>query len=378
MHGEQKSSERKQIIRSFRDASEALITNARCLTEGIDVPAVDMVAFIDPRRSRVDIAQATGRAMRKPRGLDKEVGYVVIPLFLEREKGETLEKALERSEFDEVADVLNAMQEQDEDLVQIIRELQEAKGRGEIFDPRRLSEKIEVLGPSIELSALRSNICAEIVDRVGVSWDEMFGRLLLFRGTHGHCRVPLAYKDKKLGKWVKHQRSFANKGNLLTFRKQRLDDIGFEWDLHETDWAEGFRYLTMYKEREGDCLAPVDHKENGFRLGGWIRTQRRNADTMSTSRRERLDELGFVWDPPHEAGWEEGVRYLKMYKEREGHCIVPRAHKENGFSLGQWVGKQRHRKTLPEARRQQLDELGFVWDPLQADWAEGFRHLTIY
>jgi predicted helicase len=94
VNGEQKSSERKQLIRSFRDAGKALITNARCLTEGIDVPAVDMVAFIDPRHSRVDIAQATGRAMRKPPGLNKEVGYVVIPLFLEKEKGETLEKAL--------------------------------------------------------------------------------------------------------------------------------------------------------------------------------------------------------------------------------------------------------------------------------------------
>src|SRR5262245_16223322 len=109
--------------------------------------------------------------MRKPRGLNKQVGYIVIPLFLDRRSGETLEEALGRSEFDEVADVLNAMREQDADLVQIIRELQEAKGRGEIFNPRRLSQKIEVLGPSIELSALRSNICAEIVDAIGVSWD---------------------------------------------------------------------------------------------------------------------------------------------------------------------------------------------------------------
>jgi predicted helicase len=215
VNGEQKSSERKRLIRSFRDAHEALITNARCLTEGIDVPAVDMVAFIDPRHSKVDIAQATGRAMRKPPGSNKEVGYIVIPLYLDRRSGETLEDALERSEFDDVADVLNAMQEQDEDLIQVIRELQEAKGRGEVFDPRRLSEKIEVLGPSIELAALRSNICAEIVDEIGVSWDEMFGRLLRFRGTHGHCRVPLTYKDKKLGKWVQHQRSFANKGTLF-------------------------------------------------------------------------------------------------------------------------------------------------------------------
>ena len=84
VNGEQKSSERKQLIRSFRNAEKTLVTNARCLTEGIDVPAVDMVAFIDPRHSKIDIAQATGRAMRKPPGSNKEVGYVVVPLFLER------------------------------------------------------------------------------------------------------------------------------------------------------------------------------------------------------------------------------------------------------------------------------------------------------
>jgi predicted helicase len=141
VNGEQKSSERKRLIRAFCDASKALITNARCLTEGIDVPAVDMVAFIDPRHSKIDIAQATGRAMRKPQGSDKEIGYVAIPLFLERNSGETLEEALDRSDFSDVANVLNAMQEQDEDLVQIIREMQEAKGRSELFDPKRLSEK---------------------------------------------------------------------------------------------------------------------------------------------------------------------------------------------------------------------------------------------
>jgi predicted helicase len=82
VNGEQKSSERKRLIRSFRDAPKALITNARCLTEGIDVPAVDMVAFVDPRHSKIDIAQATGRAMRKPRGSDKEFGHIIIPYSL--------------------------------------------------------------------------------------------------------------------------------------------------------------------------------------------------------------------------------------------------------------------------------------------------------
>ena len=151
VNGDQKSSERKHLIRAFRDARKGLITNARCLTEGIDVPAVDMVAFIDPRHSKIDIAQATGRAMRKPESSEKTSGYVVVPVFLERARDETLDAALERSDFSDVADVLNAMQEQDEELVDIIRELKEAKGRGEVFNPRRLIEKVHVIGPSISL-----------------------------------------------------------------------------------------------------------------------------------------------------------------------------------------------------------------------------------
>jgi hypothetical protein len=52
-------------------AAKALVTNARCLTEGIDVPEIDMVAFIDPRRSRVDIAASDGsRNAKTARKLD--------------------------------------------------------------------------------------------------------------------------------------------------------------------------------------------------------------------------------------------------------------------------------------------------------------------
>ena len=378
VNGFQKSSERKQLIRTFRDAEKALITNARCLTEGIDVPAVDMVAFIDPRHSRVDIAQATGRAMRKPRGSDKTIGYVVVPLFLERRTGEALEAALKRSEFDNVSNVLNAMREQDEVLVDIIRELQEAKGRGEVFDPRRLAEKVVLLGPSIELLTLRANIFAEIVDRIGSSWDELFGALKAYKEREGHCRVPSLHQENgfRLGQWVSVQRCYRQ--TLSKERRQRLDEIGFVWDVYETAWEQGFGYLKAYKEREGHCRVPAQHIEDGFRLGVWIYSQRQKKDTLPKEQRQRLDELAFVWDPL-EADWERGFGYLNAYKEREGHCRVPQDHKENGFRLGQWTSNQRVKKvSLSEEQRERLDRLGFVWEPLETDWQQGFVYLNAY
>ena len=68
------------------------------------------MAFVDPRQSRIDIAQAVGRAMRKPRGAtQKKIGYVVVPLFAGIGKSDSIEKAVESEKFDVVADVLNAL-----------------------------------------------------------------------------------------------------------------------------------------------------------------------------------------------------------------------------------------------------------------------------
>ena len=108
--GAQPTAERDEHMREFSRVQRGVITNARCLTEGVDVPSVDMVAFMNPRRSRVDIVQAVGRAMRTA-GEEKTCGYVLVPLFLEMRKGETFDEALERSDFDEIAQVLNAMRE---------------------------------------------------------------------------------------------------------------------------------------------------------------------------------------------------------------------------------------------------------------------------
>jgi predicted helicase len=72
VNGEMQTARREREMRAFREADRAIMSNARCLTEGVDVPAVDVVAFLSPRKSKVDIVQAVGRAMRKTDG--KKIG----------------------------------------------------------------------------------------------------------------------------------------------------------------------------------------------------------------------------------------------------------------------------------------------------------------
>ena len=60
------------------DGTCRILTNARCLSEGVDVPALDAVMFLSPRKSVVDIVQSVGRVMRKSPG--KDYGYIILPI----------------------------------------------------------------------------------------------------------------------------------------------------------------------------------------------------------------------------------------------------------------------------------------------------------
>ena len=88
-----------------------ILTNARCLTEGVDVPALDGIIFMHPRKSQIEVVQAVGRVMRKVPG--KELGYVVLPVVVP--SFGTPEKALEDSaRWRGVWQMLNAIRSHDE------------------------------------------------------------------------------------------------------------------------------------------------------------------------------------------------------------------------------------------------------------------------
>src|SRR5262245_28415912 len=85
------------------------MTNARCLTEGVDVPAIDCVLFADPKQSRIDIVQAAGRALRRYEG--KTYGYIMLPIIVP--SGMTFEEFAETTEFRHVARVITALSTHD-------------------------------------------------------------------------------------------------------------------------------------------------------------------------------------------------------------------------------------------------------------------------
>ena len=88
-----------------------ILTNARCLAEGIDVPTLDAVIFFNAKNSTVDVVQAVGRVMRRAAG--KQFGYIILPIFVP--SGMTPEQALDDSKvFANVWSILQALRSHDE------------------------------------------------------------------------------------------------------------------------------------------------------------------------------------------------------------------------------------------------------------------------
>ena len=104
-----------------------VLSNAQCLSEGVDVPSLDAVMFMKPKKSQVDIVQAVGRVMRKAPG--KEYGYIILPVVVPA--GIAPEKALDDNKaFEAVWKVLQALRSHDERLDARINSLQLGKGTG--------------------------------------------------------------------------------------------------------------------------------------------------------------------------------------------------------------------------------------------------------
>ncbi len=378
VNGTMPTAERDGLMTEFRAASKAVMSNARCLTEGVDVPAVDMVAFLTPKRSKVDIVQATGRAMRKADG--KTTGYVLVPLFVEEVKGESIEDAVARAKFDEVWNVLQAMQEQDDVLADIICQMRQERGRTKSFDDTRFREKVEVLGPTVSLRALRQSIATVSIDELGVTWDERYGELKAFKERFGHCDVRRRWSENvKLATWVEVQRRDKASGRLRENRVSLLDSLGFRWDPHGADWDMLYSALLEFRGTHGHCNVPYKWPDNPS-LGIWVHGQRslRKKQQLGEERIHKLDRVGFVWDKRTDT-WKQMFSALLKYKNTHGDCNVPRNWHDTRLVL--WVLTQRvfkRRGKLSQERVDRLNEAEFVWDVADSCWEEMFARLVRY
>ena len=147
-----------------------ILSNARCLSEGIDVPALDAVIFYKPRKSHIDVVQAVGRVMRKAPG--KQFGYVILPVAIpdDRDPAEALN---DNERFSNVWSVLNALRSHDDrfdakiNSIDLNNEMPDSiviGGSGD-GDPSWVGEQLSLLPIEIPVEAILSKIVEKCGDK---------------------------------------------------------------------------------------------------------------------------------------------------------------------------------------------------------------------
>ncbi|KAL3775199.1 hypothetical protein ACHAWO_003815 [Cyclotella atomus] len=122
------------------------------------------------------------------------------------------------------------------------------------------------------------------------SWDENYGLLLEYKRVNGYCKVPRNHAV--LGPWVMHQRS--DRTTMSQNRIEKLDSIGFIWDVNEHDWNENYKQLMEYQRKNGNCKVPIIRP-----LGQWIHKQMKLRSLIGSAKisiedKRRLDLLSNI------------------------------------------------------------------------------------
>jgi superfamily II DNA or RNA helicase len=390
--------DRRQVLKRLAAATEPyLVTNARCLTEGVDVPALDAVAFVDPKKSQVDIVQAVGRAMRRPMGTSKKTtGYIILPVYLLKKDLRDPEAAVEGSAFEPVLQVLRALKAHDPYMAEFMADVLLQKGKRP-----RLKGKAQGMGDLLQVSVggdLNSQTAKRIFAavelqsvRVGVgAWMYTYIALSKWAQSNGHCR-PLrgtVINDVDLGGWVLGQRSEYNAGKLPMQRIRDLEKLpGWSWDALEDDFQKYLAMLKEYVSEHGTSRVPVTVQLKSYpNFGKWVAGQRAayRAGRLPTERRKLFEELpGWTWEPFAD-DFAEGVTAVRQYLAKHGFHEIKKGTKVLGVELMSWCLTRRNeyaRGAMPPDRIAILEKIpGWRWEWSAFDfrWQTGLQEFRNY
>ena len=274
---------RAKEIDQFSRAPRGLITNARCLTEGVDVPNIDAVLFADPRRSLVDIVQAVGRALRP--SPNKKFGYVIVPVV--HKKNAKPNDIFDSDSFKEVLTTLRALGSQDDRLIEYFR----AISQGKPSKNKRPLEDIltEKLAKKIDLREFAKSVELRCWDRLAkLSWRPFEEARSFVRGLGLKSGnewflfakskrlppdIPVAarrvYRDtgwRSMGDWLGTGYVSHRLRNYWTFSKAR----SYVRKLNLKTREEWFAYIRSKDEKTGLCPEYIPaNPQQVYKGKGW-------------------------------------------------------------------------------------------------------------
>lgn len=339
--------ERARLLNDFTHEQLALMTNARCLTEGVDVPAIDCVLFADPKQSVVDIVQASGRALRPYAG--KECGYIMLPLIVP--DGVDFDEFTDSTPFKALARIISALSTQDEGIAEEFRLISEGK---QIIGGRKIIFAGNVpVGMNLDLNNFANKINTKIWERVSsLNYRPFINarayvHTLKLRGViewYKYCKsgktppdIPTAPFKVYKGKGWKGWSNWVGKNRSST-KESYLPFIEARTIVHKLD-IKGIKEWVEYCK---SGLRPLDipfHPNNIYRDKGWYDFADWLGNPNSRTHRPFIEARAFI----HTLKLRNFLEWRKYCNGGNKPSDIPstpeRIYKDKGWQgIGDWLG----------------------------------------
>lgn len=371
-----------------------VVASARCMAEGVDVPAVDGILFADPKSSDVGIIQSVGRVLRLAPG--KSAGKVLIPVCYSDDLDE--DTTLSTSSFAAVWRILRGLRTLDARLAAELDSYTRPQSRRGREDGSRRGGRVTFDLPS---SSNIDHLVARLVETTSTAWDDRFAELEAFALQHGTANPPAS--NKRLTTWCEHQRKAYRRGMLLPDRAAALRSLpGWTWDAQMRAWVEQWKevYATVPPGGRLDVEDPeamsrplqtVSGRNRVTTVGRWCAHQRvlaRHGD-LDTARRDYLQALpGWTYHALCDVD-AACLDLLAEYVAWKGDANPPADYVDDDLPIGQWLSTVRRAKVLGTLSQALLDELEVTtpntgspgrlrWQTRETQWQIGLEVLSRY
>jgi len=373
-----------------------VVSNVKCLAEGVDVPTLDGIVVCEPRSSAVDVVQMVGRAIR-PNTARDEPSVILLPVYLA--PGEDPAQVVARSDFSGVVQTMTAMRDMDETLDAHFTDAAEPwevtyqKVAAHTTETGPLPSPNDVDPDTARLGrwCIRQAVAVDLDTTTPPGKRRLTGpQTAKVLALPGFAAVDTTDVD-----WTGHRRTDTDGRPPIDF--DLPDGVGGQVaarlaeaiHLHVVEaltdgYHTGLAYLRVFAARAGHANVPNGFVTgDGFKLGAWVNSRRTDyrVGRLTAVSISELTTLGMTWDP-RDAEYRAGLAQLRVFVARVGNANATNTFVTgDGFPLGTWVRNRRkdHKEgKLTAVRVAELTALGMVWDPHDAGYRAGLAQLRVF
>ncbi|MGW1365002.1 Helicase associated domain protein, partial [Streptomyces chartreusis] len=354
--------QRAGILTRFTDAERGVLANAKVLGEGVDLPAVDGVAFADRTGAVRRIVQALGRALRKPPTQAAKTASLIIPAYIPPGADPT---DLLGTPYEALWLVTAALRHHDQTIAaRAPRARSQRPARDSHTYITRRFRFDHTLDPTDIARAL--DVMVWPADGAVLSAPRRAGlaAAIRYHAEHQHLRVPADYEDAygyRLGTFITGQRTAYRAGALDPGWIAELEELGMIWDEHEAAWQGHMATVEAYYAEHGHLAIPA-HQPGGQFLVDQRALARK--DRLTAGRAAQIAALDEHWQLPHGADWHRKYHAVRRHLEAGNDpADLTRDTVIGEVKAGSWLHRQY--TTWPQldpGQREMLTRLGLTPD----------------